>query len=317
MRKNKIKVAVLMGGPSSEHGISLKTGEMILKNLNLEKFEAFPVKIDQDGNWPITIENLKEKTDVAFIAMHGEYGEDGQIQSLLETFDIPYTGSDPITSSIAMDKQKTAELLSRNGLLIPESIALAENDIYIDWVINKRFQSPIIIKPADCGSSIGLSLVTSKNKLKEAVNKAFDYSKRILAQQYIKGKEVTCGVLEINNVPIPLPPTEIIPNRGILFDFDAKYDSRGSTEITPPNLQRKIIKDIQMIALKVHKLLGCSGMSRTDMILQEDGNIYILELNTIPGMTETSLLPQQAKKIGIDFPQLLEIIINSALNKYA
>lgn len=311
--ERKLRVAILMGGPTSEHEISLRSGEMVLKNLNSEKFRSFPVKIEKDGTWPITLEELKDGADVAFIAMHGTYGEDGKIQTILETFKIPYTGSDPIASALAMNKQKTAVLLSQNGLLTPESILVKKEDPYATWAIAKNFAlSPLVIKPADQGSSIGITLVTVKNKIKPALREAFNYSDFALAQRFIKGKEVTCGVLEINSVPVPLVPTEIVPKKGLLFNYAAKYEIGGSEELTPPNLPKDLIKKIQMIALKAHKLLGCSGISRTDMILGEDGNIYVLELNTIPGLTETSLLPQQAAAMGIKFPQLLELIIKSA-----
>lgn len=313
----KSRIAVLMGGPSSEHEVSLRSGEMVLKNLDAKKFESFPVKIEKDGTWPITLKELKEKSDVCFIALHGEYGEDGQVQGLLETFKIPYTGSDPIASDLAMDKQATATLLSQSGLAIPASILVAENDPYAEWAIQKNFSVPLVVKPNNLGSSVGVSMVKNQNNLKEALQLVFQNSSFALAQKYISGREVTCGVLEINGVPIPLVPTEIIPNQSEFFDYYAKYNSRGAQEITPPRLPAKLIKKIQMTALKVHKLLGCSGMSRTDMILGKDGNLYILELNTIPGLTETSLLPQQAAAMGIGFPQLLEIIINSAIKKYA
>jgi len=312
----KTRVAVLMGGPSSEHEVSLKTGAMVLKNLAPQKFTAFPVKIEKDGAWPITIEELKEKTDMAFIALHGTYGEDGQIQSLLETFGIPYTGSGPEASALAMNKAKTASLLRKNGLLVPSSLTVDSKDPYIEWAVNKNFKYPIVIKPIDQGSSVGVSIVNLPQKLNQALKGAFQHSDWIMAQNYIPGREVTCGVLEINCVPIPLLPTEIIPKISEFFDYYAKYNSSGSTEITPPNLPPKTIKNIQMLALKAHKILGCSGMSRTDIILDKNGNLYVLELNTIPGMTETSLLPQQAAKMGIGFPQLLEIIIKNAISKH-
>jgi len=305
-----------MGGPSSEHEVSLKTGAMVLKNLAPQKFTAFPVKIEKDGAWPITIEELKEKTDMAFIALHGTYGEDGQIQSLLETFGIPYTGSGPEASALAMNKAKTASLLRKNGLLVPSSLTVDSKDPYIEWAVNKNFKYPIVIKPIDQGSSVGVSIVNLPQKLNQALKGAFQHSDWIMAQNYIPGREVTCGVLEINCVPIPLLPTEIIPKISEFFDYYAKYNSSGSTEITPPNLPPKTIKNIQMLALKAHKILGCSGMSRTDIILDKNGNLYVLELNTIPGMTETSLLPQQAAKMGIGFPQLLEIIIKNAISKH-
>ncbi|OGY63994.1 MAG: hypothetical protein A3I89_00090 [Candidatus Harrisonbacteria bacterium RIFCSPLOWO2_02_FULL_41_11] len=312
----RIRAAILMGGHSSEHEISLKTGGMVLKNLDRRKFDALPVKIGKDGSWPITLEELKEKCDVAFIAMHGEYGEDGQIQSLLETFGIPYTGSGPIASALAMDKQKTAVLLANNGLLVPESLTAIPNDIHLEFAVAENFKNfPIVIKPANLGSSVGISIVKEKARFQPALQKAFQYSESVLIQRYIKGREITCGTLEINGASIPLMPTEIIPRTSDFFDYYAKYNANGSAEITPPNLPEEIIKNIRFTALKAHKILGCSGMSRTDMIMSKNGKLHILELNTIPGMTETSLLPQQAKKMGIEFPQLLEIIIQSAFIK--
>ena len=315
MAERKIRVAVLMGGSSPEHEVSLGTGEMILKNLDQKKHQSFPVKIERNGAWSISIEELKEKSDVAFIAMHGEYGEDGQLQSILETFRIPYTGSGPVASALAIDKQKTASLLSKNGLATPPSIVVLNGDSDAEWAIQKNFSPPLVVKPVNLGSSIGVSLVKSKIGLRGALKSAFKNSPSAMAQKYIEGREVTCGVLEINGVPVPLLPTEIIPNQSEFFDYYAKYNVKGSREITPPDLPGKSIKKIQMTALKVHKLLGCSGMSRTDMILGKDGNLYILELNTIPGMTETSLLPKQAAAMGINFPQLLGIIIKNVLQK--
>jgi D-alanine-D-alanine ligase len=315
MVNRKIKVAVLMGGPSSEHDISIKSGVRVLAHLDRAKFEPMQVVISRDGEWPISLQELQEQIDVAFIAMHGEYGEDGQIQSILETFGIPYTGSDPIASALAMDKTKSSILFTRNGLLTPESLSATKDDPYITWAVTQNFQNPVVIKPANRGSSIGVSIVRHKNNIPPALTKAFQHSDHIIAQRHIQGNEVTCGVLEINKVPIPLVPTEVIPNAGEFFDYHAKYNTQGSIELTPPNLPQKTIRNIQMTALKAHKLLGCSGMSRTDMILDKNGNIYVLETNTIPGLTETSLLPQQAAKMGIEFKKLLEIIINSALNK--
>lgn len=315
MRKRKIKVAVLMGGPTSEYEISLKSGHQVLAHLNRAKFDATPILISKTGEWPISLEKLKNEFDVAFIAIHGEYGEDGRLQSILDTFGIPYTGSNPLASAIAMDKVKTAMLLTHNGVLTPESLAAQKGDPYASWAISRNFQGPVVIKPADRGSSIGVSIVTQKHHLPAAIQKAFRHSDSIIAQRHVKGHEVTCGVLEINKVPVPLVPTEITPAVGAFFDYHAKYNSQGSHAVTPPNLPPRTVRTIQITALKAHKLLQCAGMSRTDMIVDKEGNIHVLEVNTIPGLTETSLLPQQAKKMGIEFPQLLEIIIQSALQK--
>ncbi len=300
----KVRVAVLMGGPSSEHEVSLQTGEQILQNLDKKKFRVLPVKITKDGAWPITLEKLKSQIDIAFIAMHGEYGEDGQVQSLLETFGIPYTGSDPIVSAIAINKEKTAALLAANKILVPKTIKTAKN-----------FQMPLVVKPTSLGSSVGVKMVHRLGDLEPAINYAKQFSNAIMIQPCIKGWEFTCGVLEINKVPVALLPTEIIPKKSDFFDFASKYEIGGSEEITPPNLSQKFIKLLQETALKTHRALGCSGMSRTDMMLDERGKLYVLEINTIPGMTKTSLLPQQAAKMGISFPRLLEIIIQSGISR--
>ena len=244
--------------------------------------------------------------------MHGKYGEDGQIQSLLETFQIPYTGSNPIASALAMDKIKTMEILQSRGHLVPEYFTARKNNSALKWDSVKKINLPAIIKPADGGSSVGISVIRSWSELPQALSKVFQYSDSAVIQRFITGKELSCGVLEINSSVIPLLPTEIIPNRANFFDYQSKYEDGGSKEITPPKLPKPLIKKIQQSALAAHKLLGCSGMSRTDMILGTDGNLHILELNTIPGLTETSLLPQAAEKMGINFPKLLEIIIDSA-----
>ncbi len=312
----KLRVGILMGGPSSEHEVSLSTGRMVLKNLDPKKFKAIPVKIEKSGDWPMPLSRLKEEIDLAFIAMHGEYGEDGQIQSLLETFRIPYTGSDPIASALAMDKRKSSVLLANSGLAIPKFLALKKEDAHIEFAVARNFRGSVVIKPADRGSSVGVNVSHKKSDLKYAIQKALQHSGEIIAQQHVRGREVTCGVLEINRTPVALLPTEIIPNGSSFFDYYSKYNTNGSIEITPPNLPKKTIRKIQAAALRAHEALGCSGVSRTDMILTKGDKLYILETNTLPGLTETSLLPQQAEKMGISFPKLLEIIINSALDRH-
>ena len=305
-----------MGGPSSEHEVSFKSGEMVLKHLDQSRFEAFPVKIGKDSSWPMAMADLKDKADIAFIAMHGFYGEDGQIQGILEGFKIPYTGSDRVASARAMNKADTILLLKNNGYPMPDYFVAEKKDqAEIDWKNPKKIPFPVVIKPANGGSSVGVHIVKNPDDLPEAVMDAFRYDDSILVQDYISGREVTCGVLEINGVSIALVPTEIIPKNGAFFDYQSKYTPGASAEITPPDMPKELIKKIQRFAPGAHRLLGCSGMSRTDMIIDEKGEIYILELNTIPGMTETSLLPQQAEKMGFSFPGLLEIIIQSGLNK--
>lgn len=301
-----------MGGPSSEHDVSLKTAEMIIKHLDKEKFSHIPVKIGRDGSWPITIEELRERADIAFVAMHGVYGEDGQIQATLATHQIRYTGSNPIASAIAMDKEKSMKILKNHKIKVPDYYIVNKKDSIIKFKNTKKMRLPVIVKPTNGGSSIGVSIIRDWKELGSALNEAFKFSDSAIIQKYIIGKEVTCGVLHINGTAIPLMPTEILPAKEQFFGYDSKYSSGGSHEITPPNLPSDVIKKIQLTALDTHRALGCSGMSRTDMIIDKEGVINVLELNSIPGLTETSLLPQGAKALGIHFPQLLEHIINSA-----
>jgi len=306
------KISVLMGGPSAEHDISLKTAGRILKYLDREKYRVLPVKIDRNGNWPITMAAFKKQTDIAFIAMHGTYGEDGQIQSTLETFGIPYTGSNPQVSALAIDKEKSMKLIRENKMTVPEYfIVHKKDDATLYWKSLKHFDLPVIIKPTTGGSSMGVHLIHSWGILPKALKDAFKYSPSVIIQEYIAGKEVSCGVLEINGNTIPLMPTEIVPGKEFFLDYESKYSLNGSRKLTPPNLPAPMIKKIQLAALAAHKVLGCSGASITDMIIDKKGVLNILELNTIPGMTETSLLTQGARSLGIGFSRLLDKIIDS------
>lgn len=293
----KLRIAVLMGGPSAEYEISLKSGRMVLRALDKKKYIATPIVISKKGKWPVNFADFKKKFDLAFVAMHGEYGEDGTVQKILERHKIIYTGSDSQASKLGMDKIKSAAAFKKAGLAVPSS--------------GKRF--PLVVKPADRGSSVGVSIINSQQELTEALKLARRYSKKILVQEFVSGRELTCGVLEIDGHPRALPPTEIIPKSTRFFDYKAKYVRGASEEITPPKVPEKVIKKIQAQALLAHKVIGASGFSRTDMIVG-DSRIYVLEINTIPGMTETSLLPQQAKAAGISFPKLLDIIIKTAWN---
>ena len=301
-----------MGGPSSEHDISLKTAGMILKYLDKKKYQVLPVKVEANGNWPITMTALKEQTDIAFVAMHGTYGEDGQIQSTLETFGIPYTGSNPQTSAIAMDKEKAMRIFMENGMTVPAYFVVhKKDDASLSWKSPRHFNLPVIIKPTTGGSSMGVHLIHSWGDMPKALRDAFKHSPSVIIQEYIAGKEVSCGVLEINGNAIPLMPTEIVPGKEFFFGYESKYAIDGSRKLTPPNLPAAMIKKIQLAALNTHKTLGCSGVSITDMIIDKNGTINILELNTIPGMTETSLLSQGAQALGIGFSRLLDKIIDS------
>ena len=351
MPDKKINIMVIMGGPSDEYEVSLSTGKQILNSLDKEKYSISSVIVGKDGKWLLSnkknsdtalgndIQNEKSlatvetgraidqmksgenKIDVAFIAMHGKFGEDGIIQGLLESIGMPYTGSGVLASALAMDKVRSSELFLYHGLEVPE-FRHYEKNVWGEKIdelserISNEFGIPCVIKPADSGSSVGVAVVKKIEDLKNAIELAFSKSSTVIAQDFISGREVTCGVLDFGEEKgtQALVPTEIIPKNSEFFDYKAKYMPGASNDITPPNMEKDIIEKIQAIALKAHTILGCSGMSRTDMIVSDD-DIYVLETNTIPGMTPTSLLPQEAQALGISFSELLDKIIESALRR--
>ncbi len=313
MENKRIRVAVLMGGPSAEHDISLATGEKVLESLDKNKYSAKAIVISKKGKWPITLAKLKANFDVAFVAMHGEYGEDGQIQKVLEKAKIPYTGSDSRASEIGIEKAVSAGFFEKAGLRTPKFTLLTIKDPKKISLEQIRFIFPMVVKPADRGSSVGISIVKKVQDLLPALQKAAKFSQKIMLQEYIRGREFTCGVLDVGDAPVALPPTEIITYHSEFFDYEAKYTPGVTREITPPEIPSAEIEKIQEIAVKAHRAIGARHFSRTDVIQDKDGNYYVLEINTIPGMTATSLLPQQAKAAGIEFSALLGQIIQSAI----
>ncbi|HEX4103943.1 MAG TPA: D-alanine--D-alanine ligase [Candidatus Paceibacterota bacterium] len=323
MTNKKLKILVLAGGPSSEHEVSLRTAQMVLKNLDPQKYRASLAVIKKDKKWhfhpggkPMHIGDAMKRLnpsrfDFVFIAMHGPFGEDGRMQAILEWAGLPYAGSGVVSSAMAMDKGVSNILYKTNGLRVPRYVVLRRGAN----VKGLKIALPVVVKPVNGGSSVGVSIVKAKKELGKALNVAFKEGDRVMLQGYIKGRELTCGVLEDEEgTPFALPPTEIIPKTSSFFDYRAKYKVGGSLEITPARLAEPKLKELQQLALKAHTTLGCRGMSRSDFILR--GNkFYILETNTIPGMTETSLLPQAAKVAGIDFPSLLDLMIAGELRK--
>jgi D-alanine-D-alanine ligase len=327
----KIKVAILSGGPSSEHEVSLKSAENVMNILQDSRFELLNIKISKESVWIDVaskkqftekegIAYLKEnKVDLVFIVLHGEYGEDGTVQRLLEEEGLKFTGSNFAASSLAMDKVASAKVFEEASLNTPSFISVnveeweAGADKFIDSAV-RAFSLPLVVKPTDRGSSVGTAIVEDPNVLRKAVEEAFKISNNVMIQKFIKGRELTCAVIEDKNGDeIALVPTEILPGEDYkFFDYSAKYVSGASVELTPPNLSKKLIQEIQNQAVIAHKSLGCSHVSRADFILADD-TLYILEVNTIPGLTETSLLPQGAKAMGIELSTLMEIIIEAAL----
>jgi D-alanine-D-alanine ligase len=304
------RVGVLMGGPSSEREISLKSGQAVLSALQGLGVEAVGIDIVTDDIRKNIALLQGYNLDGVFIALHGRFGEDGAIQEILEKMNLPYTGSGVKASRLAMDKIGSLEIFRKGGLAVPKSQFLQRSAYQKKPVFKTQMDLPLVVKPANHGSSIGLSFVERKQDMPAAINLAFQFDDAIVIQKYISGRELTVGILG----EVPLPVVEIIP-KNKFFDFEAKYQSGLTEYIVPAVLDKNSVRKVQQAALQAHKLLGCFGCSRADFILSKNGSPYILEINTIPGMTSTSLLPKAAKIIGIDFNQLCLRLLELAYAK--
>ncbi|QWU17468.1 D-alanine-D-alanine ligase [Paenibacillus sophorae] len=299
-----MRVGVIMGGISSEREISLKTGEEMLKKLDPAKYEAVPVVINKK-------EELAEKVrglDLALLALHGAFGEDGTVQAVLESLNIPYTGSGVLSSAICMDKDVSKRLLRAAG--IPTADWLCWNHIseFAPEAVEK-LGYPVIVKPSSGGSSIGMVKVNEPGGLRAAVTEAFRWDRSVMVERYVQGTEITCPILDGRT----LPALGIIPQTSEYFDFDAKYTENGALEeiaVLPADLERKV----RQISLDCCRTLKCSVYARIDIIVS-DGVPFVLEVNTLPGMTSASLLPKSAKAAGMTFSGLLDAIIAASLKE--
>lgn len=321
--KRKTKVAVLRGGPSSEYEVSLKTGAGVLANLP-EHYEGIDVLIDKKGVWhiggvPIEPSNLLKKADVAFIAMHGEYGEDGTVQRLLESLHIPFTGSGSLASAIGMNKHLAKKRFVDMGIKTPMHRVIKREDYNSNtakdlWL---TFTQPSVIKPATAGSSVGVTLAHSMKDIEEGLEKAFKVSDKVLVEELIKGREATCGVLEKfrDKDHYALMTVEIVPQKHqAFFDYEAKYSGEsGATEICPGNFSKEETSEIQRLAVLAHQAINASHYSRSDFIVHPKRGIYCLEINTLPGLTPASLLPKEMKAVGSSYGELLDHLIKLAL----
>lgn len=329
LKSNKLVVGVLMGGLSAEHEVSLNTGMNVIENLDKSKYQAIGIKITKDKEWFVGERKMTEQKalancDLIFNALHGTFGEDGRVQALLEYYDKKYTGSGITASALAMDKLRSREMFKLAGFQVPKTLKIRKGENYqalLSVFTTKVAGFPVVVKPCSSGSSVGVSIVKNASQLNKALELAFQVEKKVLIEDFIEGTEVTCGVLESGQSISALPVTEIVPKRGHkFFDYDAKYKNGHSDEITPARIDEETTKKVQEIAIKAHQLLGCRAYSRTDMIIQEpfddaqgEHMIYVLETNTLPGLTPNSLLPKAALAAGLTFPKLLDKIIESSL----
>ena len=299
----KKKVGVLMGGLSREREISLKTGKAILKALHAKGYETCGIDVGQN----IAEVLLKKKIDCAFLALHGKFGEDGTIQGMLELMRIPYTGSGVLASALAMNKVMAKKVFHTERIPTPFFEVFHRSLLQKGSTLRISLPLPVVVKPASEGSTIGVSIVKDEGALEAALKKAAEYDEELLVEEFMKGKEITVGILD----GLPLPIIEIVPRSGF-YDYRSKY-TKGETEyIIPARIPREKYLSAQEISLKAYRALGCSGCVRVDVMADEDHRPYVIDVNTMPGMTETSLLPKAASFAGIVFEDLVERILLGA-----
>jgi D-alanine-D-alanine ligase len=297
------RIGVLLGGLSSEREISLRTGEAVLAALRDRGHDAVPIYVDHD----VDVAIRQEQIDVAFIALHGRWGEDGCIQGLLELLGIPYTGSDVMASALAMHKVKAKELFRLNNLPTPAYYTVSAAEAGDMAAVHGDFGFPCVVKPVREGSSVGVAICQTLDELGPAVERALCFDGDVLVERFIAGKEVSVAVLEDR----ALGAVEIAPRAGF-YDYTHKY-TRGATDyFVPPRLSPERYRGVLSQALRAHLALGCHGATRVDMIVSDSGNEFVLEVNTVPGLTPTSLLPKIADAAGISFGELCELMLAGA-----
>ncbi|GAV23804.1 D-alanine--D-alanine ligase [Carboxydothermus pertinax] len=309
-----MKIGVICGGISSEREISLRTGEAIFNALVKKGYNA--VKIDMNRNIAEILK--KEKIDFAFIALHGKYGEDGTIQGLLEIMGIPYTGSGVLASSLAIDKIMTKKVLLAEGIPTPRYITLNSQEYSsiksLHQEIIQNLRLPFVLKAPREGSTIGIEFVFSEQELPGAIERVLQHDHQILVEEFISGIEITASVLG-NDEPVVLPLIEIV-SKTRFYDYEAKYTPGLSDHIIPPRISHELNLKITDLALKTYKALGCQGFARVDFMVDvQNHEAYVLEVNTIPGMTATSLFPDAARAKGISFEDLVEKILMLGLER--
>jgi D-alanine-D-alanine ligase len=305
----KLRIALLSGGISSEREVSLHSGEQVYEALDKDKYHI--ERYDPKFDLPRLIKDAAQ-IDIAFIILHGPYGEDGTVQGLLDLLHIPYQGSGVLGSSLAMNKAATKQIYEKAGIPTPPYVIYHRNDTIDADACAQQLGLPLVVKPVVGGSSVGMSIVRSASDLQDAVDEAFEFDSTVMVEGYIDGVELTGGVIG-NRELEAFPIIEIIPDKTHdFFDYEAKYTAGVSQEICPARIDEELTLQTQTYAKNAHQALFCRGYSRTDMILK-DREIYVLETNTIPGMTATSLLPQAAQVAGLNFTRLLDKLIQLGL----
>lgn len=301
-----MKVGIIMGGISSERDISLDSGESILQNIDTNKYDVVKIVIDKKDD--IINKVKKENIDFALLALHGQFGEDGTVQSVLQSLGIPYSGCGPLSSATCMDKDMTKNLLKAAGIRTAPWINLRDvSELNFDKI--EELGYPVVIKPTHGGSSVATFIIKDKSEVLNAVNEGFKWDSEVMIEKFIKGEEITCPIF--NN---EMYPVLAIKPKSEFFDFESKYNDGGADEFIV-TLDEKLHKEVEEMALLTYRVLKCSVYARVDMIVTEDSIPYVLEVNTLPGMTKNSLFPKSAAGINISYSQLIDNIIEESLKE--
>jgi D-alanine-D-alanine ligase len=330
----RVRVAVLMGGRSSEHEISLASARSVIEALDPARYEAVTVEIGRDGRWALgsasrgelerdgrsAVETLPVPTsrvpetlagvDVVFPVLHGPFGEDGTVQGLLELADVPYVGAGVTASALCMDKDLFKSVLRDKGIPVTKSVTLLRSQ---DSVENP-FGFPVFVKPARLGSSVGISKARSEKELRAGIELAFQHDEKVLVEEFVSGVEVECSVLG-NEQPFASIPGEIAANAD-WYDFSAKYDEGGMELVIPPRVSQEAIERVQELSVQAFRVTDCEGMARADCFVRDDGEVLVNELNTIPGFTATSVYAKLFEASGIPYEELLERLVQLALERH-
>ncbi len=316
-----MRVALLSGGRSGEHDISLRSAEAIAEGLATwpQKYEIVPYRIDRQGKWlphPILPEpGANPGIDVVFPVLHGTFGEDGTMQGLLELADLPYVGPGVLASSLCMDKETMKRVCRERGIPVVDWTTVYRDQLDAG-AIAARFDFPLFVKPANLGSSVGISKANTLDELRAALELAAQYDYKIIVEKTIVGQELECSVVG-NEKPIASTPCEIVPSRAF-YDYEDKYLLDQAKTLLPANLTREEIADVRRIAVAAYQALGCEGMARVDFLLDHgSGQLYVNEVNTIPGFTSISMFPRMLEHDGIAFRDLVDRLIQLALARHA
>ena len=307
------RIGVLMGGPSAERPISFKSGQYVCEALRARGHEVVPVEIPEDVR---RVDRLLSaaRLNVAFIALHGTFGEDGTVQSILERLGIIYTGSGVLASRCGMNKWASRQRFQAMGLLTPQTIVLMQEERHNPWLVDRVERTlpyPLVVKPCRQGSSVGVGLVSRPEELRPAVEAAWSFDDIVLVEERIQGRELTVGILE----DMALPVIEVVPSHAC-FDYEAKYQPGLTTYHVPAVLDEDVAQHCQAVALEAHRAVEARHVSRVDLMLNAYRQPVILEINTIPGLTSMSLLPKAARVAGIEFSALCERLVLAALQEH-